>query len=194
MLRKRQAKNMLALLMLSAGAPMIRMGDEFLQTQLGNNNPYNQDNATSWLDWRRLEAHADLFRFCRMMIEFRKQHPSIARSQFWHDDIHWYGVEHAPDLSESSRTLAYCLHGVRGDPAHLYVMINAYWHPLQFGIHEGAPGRWSRVIDTFRASPDDIVVPTAANIVTDRTYTVGPRSVVVLCDSHDRRIAVGAKD
>ena len=48
--RKRQIKNFCCLLMLSAGTPMIRMGDEFMQTQHGNSNPYNQDNETTWLD------------------------------------------------------------------------------------------------------------------------------------------------
>ena len=56
-MRKRQAKNLCCLLMLANGTPMFRMGDEFLQTQGGNNNPYNQDNETSWLDWRRLPEH-----------------------------------------------------------------------------------------------------------------------------------------
>lgn len=62
-LRKRLVKNFVCLLMLSNGTPMFRMGDEFLQTQGGNSNPYNQDNETSWLDWRRLERHRDVFRF-----------------------------------------------------------------------------------------------------------------------------------
>src|SRR5437762_2948501 len=79
-LRKRQAKNLLCLLLLANGTPMLRAGDEFLQTQSGNNNPYNQDNATTWLDWNRLESHADVFRFTRLMIAFRKAHPSLCRS------------------------------------------------------------------------------------------------------------------
>ena len=52
-LRKQQVKNFITLLLLSNGTPMFRMGDEFMQTQGGNNNPYNQDNETSWLDWAR---------------------------------------------------------------------------------------------------------------------------------------------
>jgi len=60
--------------MLSAGVPMFRMGDEFLQTQGGNNN-LHQDNETSWLDWSRLDENADIFRFFQHMIAFRKAHP-----------------------------------------------------------------------------------------------------------------------
>ncbi len=55
-LRKRQAKNLFCLLMLANGVPMFAAGDEFLRTQRGNNNPYNQDNETTWLDWSRKEA------------------------------------------------------------------------------------------------------------------------------------------
>ena len=110
-LRKQQVKNFFCLLMLSAGTPMFRMGDEFLQTQRGNSNPYNQDNETTWLDWRRLETHPDIFRFFKLMIRFRRAHPSIGRSRFWRDDIDWHGPERAVDMSPDSRTLAYCLHG-----------------------------------------------------------------------------------
>ncbi len=76
-LRHQQVKNFICLLMLSNGTPMFRMGDEFLQTQQGNNNPYNQDNETTWLDWRKLETHRDIFRFFQCMIAFRKAHRSI---------------------------------------------------------------------------------------------------------------------
>ena len=71
---------------------MLRAGDEFLQTQGGNNNPYNQDNATSWLDWDRLRVNQDVFRFFRSMIGFRKAHPSLGRSRFWREDVRWYGT------------------------------------------------------------------------------------------------------
>src|SRR6202040_4367556 len=71
-LRKRQAKNFFCLLMLSNGIPMFAAGDEFFHTQRGNNNPYNQDNEITWLDWERLEQNRDLFRFFQRMIAFRK--------------------------------------------------------------------------------------------------------------------------
>jgi pullulanase/glycogen debranching enzyme len=63
--------------MLSNGTPMFCAGDEFLHPQGGNNNPYNQDNETTWLDWERLETNADVFRFFRLMIAFRKAHPAL---------------------------------------------------------------------------------------------------------------------
>ena len=92
-LRKQQVKNFFCLLMLSNGTPMFRMGDEFLQTQQGNNNPYNQDNETSWLDWSRLDEHSRHVPLFRQMIAFRKAHPSLSRSRFWRDDVSWYGVD-----------------------------------------------------------------------------------------------------
>ncbi len=91
-LRKRQAKNFCCLLLLANGTPMLRAGDEFLQTQRGNNNPYNQDNTTSWLDWDRLRVNQDVFRFFCCMIGFRKAHPSLCRSRFWREDVRWYGT------------------------------------------------------------------------------------------------------
>ena len=108
-LRKRQVKNFCCLLFLANGTPMFRAGDEFMNTQRGNNNPYNQDNDVTWLDWDLLVKNRDVFRFFRNMIAFRKSHPSIARSRFWREDVRWYGVGEASDTSYDSRTLAFCL-------------------------------------------------------------------------------------
>ena len=91
-LRRKQVKNFCCLLMLSNGTPMFRAGDEFLNTQFGNNNPYNQDNEIGWLDWSQLRANEDIFRFFKSMIAFRKNHPSLSRSRFWREDVSWYGV------------------------------------------------------------------------------------------------------
>ena len=81
-LRRRQVKNFCCLLMLSNGTPMFRAGDEFLNTQFGNNNPYNQDNTTGWLDWSQLRANQDIFRFFKSMIAFRKSHSALSRSRY----------------------------------------------------------------------------------------------------------------
>ena len=178
-LRRQQVKNFFCLLMLSNGTPMFRMGDEFCQTQGGNNNPYNQDNATTWLDWRRVERHADVLRFFQRMIAFRHAHPCIARSRFWRDDIRWYGIEGRPDLSFESSTLAYCLHGSTMGDGDLYVMINMGTRAHNFRIHERA-GQWQRAVDTAWPSPDDIVDPLSITPWTEPVYPVQARSVVVL--------------
>ncbi len=179
-LRKRQVKNLFCLLMLSNGIPMFRMGDEFLQTQGGNNNAYNQDNETSWLDWRRLEEHRDVFRFAKEMIAFRKATRSIARSAFWRDDVRWYGTSLSADLTAGSRVLAFSLAGASTNSDDLYVMINAHRKPLAFGIHEGSLGQWRLAIDTALASPDDIRAPNARPLVNAPTYEVQGNAVVVL--------------
>ena len=179
-LRKRQAKNCFTLLLLSNGIPMFTAGDEFLNTQHGNNNPYNQDNETTWLEWDRRQKHADSFRFCRLMIAFRKAHPSICRSRFWRDDIRWRGVEPSTDLSYHSRSFAYYLKGPSGSDSDLYVMINAFSESLNFAIYDGLNKPWYRVIDTACPSPEDILEPGCERQVFGSTYEVQPRSIVVL--------------
>ena len=179
-LRKRQAKNLFCLLLLANGIPMFAAGDEFLRTQRGNNNPYNQDNETTWLDWSRKDDHADFFRFVQQMIAFRKAHPSISRSHFWRDDVRWYGVGPTVDLSFDSHSLAYCLHGASQGDRDLYVMINAYHEPLDFEIQERSSSGWRRVIDTGLDSPLDVADPGQEKPVPSQRYQVLARSVVVL--------------
>jgi glycogen operon protein len=178
-LRKKQVKNFVCLLMLSNGTPMFRMGDEFLHTQRGNNNPYNQDNETSWLDWRRLEQHQDIFRFFKEMIAFRKAHPSISRSHFWRDDVHWFGVDDAVDLSLASQTLAFYLSARSVNDGDLYVLINASPEPVTFRVQQ--PGSWRKVIDTAAESPHDISADGLQGHAAIETVDAAARSVVVLC-------------
>jgi isoamylase len=177
-LRRKQVKNFCCLLLLSNGIPMFRAGDEFLNTQFGNNNPYNQDNEISWLDWSQLQANQDIFRFFKKMIAFRKSHPSLCRSRFWREDVSWYTTGPTVDLSPDSRSLAFCLDGASQLDDDIYVMINAYWEELQFRIQEGMPQDWVRIVDTSLPSPDDFAelgVP-----LKHATYQVAPRSIVVL--------------
>ncbi len=179
-LRKQQVKNFFTLLMLSDGTPMFRMGDEFLQTQQGNNNPYNQDNETTWLDWRLLEQNHDMFRFVSRAICFRKSHRSIGRPHFWREDVHWYGAERPVDMSDSSQTLAYCVRGAAYEDDDVYLMVNASPATVTFGIHEGVVGSWRRAIDTAQPSPLDILEPGQEITVASPYYQVQGRSVVVL--------------
>jgi isoamylase len=177
-LRRKQAKNFCCLLMLSNGTPMFRAGDEFLNTQFGNNNPYNQDNTTGWLDWSQLQTNQDIFRFFKSMIAFRKGHPSLSRSRFWREDIYWYGTGERADLSYDSRSIAFCLHGASQNDDDIYVMINAYWEALRFDVQEGTSQEWVRVVDTALASPEDF--SDRGEPLKAAGYLVAPRSVVVL--------------
>ncbi|MFK7768481.1 MAG: glycogen debranching protein GlgX [Mariniblastus sp.] len=81
-LRLRQIKNLIATLMLSQGVPMLVAGDEFRRTQKGNNNAYCQDNEISWLDWSLVEKNAELVRFSRSLIDFRRSQPTVRREHF----------------------------------------------------------------------------------------------------------------
>jgi glycogen operon protein len=175
-LRERQAKNFIALLFLSNGTPMLRAGDEFLHTQAGNNNPYNQDNETSWLDWRRRDARVGFWRFVQQMIAFRKQHPSLARSRFWRADVRWFGPGGVVDLTEPR--VAWSLSGASQRDSDLYVMINGGAEPVSFVVQDAAKP-WRVVIDTARPSPEDIQLARPPELQRP-SYLVDARSVVVL--------------
>ena len=174
-LRRRQAKNFFTFLLMSNGTPMFLAGDEFLQTQNGNNNPYNQDNKTSWLNWDRLTQMNDHFRFVKKLIGFRRQHPSIFRSRFWRQDVRWYGVNSRDvDFGFENHSFALFVQGSAVNDNDIYVMINAHWDSRKFSFMEEGP--WSRVIDTHLASPEDF--PDAPEPVTTE-YDVAGRSMAV---------------
>ena len=178
-LRRQQVKNFCCLIFLSNGTPMFRAGDEFLNTQFGNNNPYNQDNEIGWLDWSQLQSNKDIFQFFKKMIAFRKNHPSLSRSRFWREDVTWYGVGPTVDLSYNSHSLAFCLHGASQGDDDIYAMINGYWEELEFSVQEGTAQEWKRIVDTALPSPDDFAddgIPLEGT-----KYLLAPRSIVVLC-------------
>jgi isoamylase len=179
-LRKQQIKNFCTLLFLSNGTPMFCAGDEFLNTQKGNNNPYNQDNETTWLDWDRLARNHDVFQFFKKMIAFRKAHPSLSRSRFWREDVRWYGPTGQPDLSKDSHSLAFFLKGEAASDQDIYAMINAGRKPLPFVIQQGQPGQWRRVVDTSLSSPADLCEPGDEVSLQSLDCVLAPRSIVVL--------------
>jgi glycogen operon protein len=177
-LRRQQAKNFCCLLFLAHGTPMWVAGDEFLNTQRGNNNPYKQDNETTWLDWSRQQSNTEFHRFFRLMLSLRQHHPQLGSSRFWRDRVTWHGVEGEPDRSHTSHTLACRLS--EGEGRCLYVMINAYWQDLTFQIPNDV--HWRRVVDTSAPSPQDIYNQTAAEelpVVTN-SHCVRARSIIVL--------------
>ena len=161
---------------------MFRMGDEFMHTQEGNNNPYNQDNEISWLNWVRLEENQEVFEFFKRMIAFRKSHAGLGRSTFWRDDVHWYGAERPEvDMSQDSRSLAYCLQC--DNAPSLYVMFNGSKQSSVFGIHANLSTAWKRVIDTSLPYPLDIADTVSATAVDGPNYRLNPHCVAVLLQS-----------
>jgi glycogen operon protein len=194
-LRRRQAKNLMATLLLSQGVPMILAGDEFLRTQQGNNNAWCQDNELSWVDWTLASKNADFLRFVREMIQLRRQHPALRRPRFFRGpgptgdqepDVIWHGVEPGrPDFSPMSRTLAFALDGSqtgREPDQDIYVACNSWWQPVAFRIPHSPSGRpWRRVVDTALAAPLDIVKPEEGPVVPAHTmYALAAHSLVVL--------------
>ena len=195
-LRRRQARNLIATLMVSQGVPMLLAGDEFLRTQQGNNNAWCQDNAISWVDWRLAERNADFLRFVKQVIALRRRHPSLRRRTFLTGraedgqppDVVWHGVEPChPDYSPASRSLALTLDGRRCDrpgvvDRDLYIAMNAFWDPLTFRIPGSPSGRpWRRAIDTALASPEDALDPDEGPVIpVFHPYRVESRSMIIL--------------
>jgi len=138
-----------------------------------------------------LATNQDVFRFFKQMIAFRTAHPSIGRRRFWRNDVSWHGIGQDPDLSFDSHTLAYQLRGGAVGDDDLYVMINSYWQALDFTIQVDASqvDNWLRVADTSLDSPADIAEPGQEIKLTSLTYSVGPRSVVVLRRHLERKLA-----
>jgi len=189
-LRTRQVKNLVTVTLLSAGMPMLLMGDEVRRTQHGNNNAYCQDDETSWFDWTLVERRADLLRFVSVLNAHRalrdvehERHRLPLDQVIRQAGITWHGVRlDDPDWSHSSHSVAFTAR-LAEEGRRLHVILNAYWEPLEFelppvakaGVHP-----WRRWIDTFLESPQDIVeLERAAPVAADR-YRAQPRSVVVL--------------
>ncbi len=185
-LRARQVRNLLTLTLLSAGVPMIVMGDEGRRTQRGNNNAYSHDDELSWLDWNRVERHRDLRRFVRKLIELRlafdpsAQIDTISLSEFLERcRISWHGVRlGAPDWSYPSRSLAVGFSAL-GGRVRAHCLFNAYWEPLAFELPAVRDG-WRRLVDTALAPPDDARTWGEASVLPEGPYAAQPRSVVVL--------------
>jgi isoamylase len=194
-LRFRQARNLIATLMVSQGVPMLLGGDEFLRTQGGNNNAWCQDNAVSWVDWTAADRHADFLRFVREMIALRKRHPALRRSSFFQGaaagkppEIIWHGVEPChPDFSWESRSLAFALDGRLCDrpgvvDRDLFVAMNAWSAPLVFQVPSSPSGRpWRRTVDTALPSPDDALdLDQGPPVPISHPYRVEAHSMIIL--------------
>jgi isoamylase len=198
-LRRRQARNLMATMLLSQGVPMLLAGDEFLRTQKGNNNAWCQDNETSWLNWKLADENKDYLRFVREMIWLRRRHPVLRRRTFLYGvasggasmsrgpDIAWHGLEpNAPDFAPESRVLAYSLDGSqtgRESDQDFYVAINGdREHAASFRVPPSPSGRpWRRVVDTSITPPQDIVPEGTGPVVPARAmYRLPPLALAVL--------------
>ncbi len=189
-LRTRQVKNFFTVTMLSAGMPMMVMGDEVRRTQGGNNNAYCQDDETSWFDWTLLAKRADVLRFVSLLnahrtlrdVEHEQQRVAL-NLLIRQADLSWHGMRlNQPDWGRASHSVAFTTRYPK-EGVLFHVILNAFWEPLVFELPKATDGpghRWRRWIDTFLASPDDIVDWERAPLVAGSSYRAEPRSMVLL--------------
>ncbi|MCR2022300.1 alpha-amylase family glycosyl hydrolase, partial [Blautia pseudococcoides] len=185
-LRMRLIKNACAVLMCSRGTPMFYAGDEFCNTQYGNNNAYCQDNEISWIDWNRLETHRDVYEFFRFMIHFRKEHKSISgnlgSNRFGLPEISFHG-EHpwVEGFGKESRVTAVMFTGYdekKGKDDIVYLLINVYWEPVTISLPElPKPLFWHVSVNTGEAGAEWKKQPVRLD---GGSVLAGPRSVLVL--------------
>jgi isoamylase len=188
-LREQQIRNFATLLMLSRGVPMFVAGDESRNTQYGNNNAYCQDNEVGWFDWNKPEKHADLHRFWKRIVAFRKRHPALRRNAFFTGevnkrglkDVSWHGTMlNSPGWGDNeARALGFTLAGFEDDP-DIHVMMNMYWEPLDMAVPMIPSRQWTRAVDTALPSPSDIADPGTEMTCSGPSYRVNGRSIVVL--------------
>lgn len=164
-LRKKQVRNALSYCLLAQGIPLIYAGDEFGNTQDGNNNAYSCDNPMGWVSWSNARKYADITEYVRQLIEFRKAHPilhpehSLRGTDYrnlgypdvsFHDTKAWYFIE-----DPKSRSVAILLNGAYAGEkdTYIYIGLNAYWDPHTFALPSLPFGmKWERKIES---APDE---------------------------------------
>ncbi len=163
-LRKRQIKNAMSFLLLSQSTPLIFMGDEFGNSQKGNNNPYCQDNTVTWLNWKDLERNRDLYDFWREMVNIRKSHPILhLKRELQLLDSHSCGY---PDLSYHGRNawrvqtesynrhigMMFCGEYARSEDTEadsfFYLAMNMYWDPQELALPDLPKGMCWKLLQT----------------------------------------------
>ncbi|HJP79493.1 MAG TPA: glycogen debranching protein GlgX, partial [Pseudonocardiaceae bacterium] len=179
-LRARQARNLLATLMLSQGVPMVLHGDEISRTQRGNNNAYCQDNELTWMDWKDAEKHTEMLAFASELIAFRRAHPVFRRKRFFDgrpthrgtgpEDIAWFTPDGARMSEEDweatfGKAITVYLNGdgihdrdprgewVRDDSFVLF--FNAHYEDIEFTVPGKEYGdQWQVVVNTDTGEVD----------------------------------------
>lgn len=181
-LRKKMMRNAFTVLLCSRGSAMFPAGDEFCNTQYGNNNPYCQDNEISWLNWDMLEENLEMFDFVKFLIHFRKDHPllrgktSAARCGF--PDTSMHSTEPWQEKFENfSHVIGIMFAGRDKDDKHdeiIYLAINAYWEKQSVHLPQLPQGmEWKLIVNTAETA---ISEPRA---VLDRLF-MQERSVMLL--------------
>ncbi len=183
-LRKRLAMNAFAVLMCSRGTPMFYAGDEFLNTQFGNNNAYCQDNEISWLNWKDKEKNGAHFAFCKYMIAFRKKHPILREntgaSACGFPEIQVHGV---CDATKVLRIIYAGSSKMKYKDDIVCLAVNTYWEQQEFYLPELPDNReWYVAVDTGREYLPDAVPDKKGGEVRlmEKKVVMKDRSVCVL--------------
>jgi isoamylase len=191
--QRKAARNGLALLLLSAGTPMITGGDEFLRSLNGNNNPYNLDTAFNWLNYQTNPQQKAFTTLTRRLLEFRATHPALRPVDFYTaGQVHWFRPDggtadaayfHNPD----NHAIAWTIDGAAfQDPSrNIYIAYNAWSGDVSFTLPNPGSGKnWFRAMDTspFLESAGNIVIPGTEEKIggENTTYKLGPRAVLLL--------------
>lgn len=158
-LRHKQIKNAMAMLLFTQSTPLIFMGDEFGNSQKGNNNPYCQDNAVTWLDWNDLKRNADIYDFWRELVKLRRDHPILHPGQEMkimdyiscgYPDLSYHGQSAWRPRTEGYNRhigILYCGKYARcsrnEEDAFIYLALNMYWEPRELAMPRLPAGmRW----------------------------------------------------
>lgn len=188
-LRMRQKKNALVMLLFAQGVPMLLAGDEFGNTQDGNNNPYCHDSEKTWLGWNQSKSTQQLQQFVRAALAYRKAHPMLHQTAellcadrkscgypdlSYHSDRAWYC-----DFSRSMRQFG-CMYAgsYAGETGFIYIAYNLYWAEQEFAlpILDGEAS-WYRIMDT---SVPESFLPQPEVLGKVRSFRVPPRTIMIL--------------
>ena len=187
-LRFRMIRNACAVLICSRGTPMFFAGDEFGNTQYGNNNGYCQDNEISWLDWGLLEKNRELFEFFKFMIHYRLRHPVIRKklpnAVCGMEPLHAHDVNaENTNLPENTRTFGISFAGYdreRGQDDLVYVAVNTHWEDAAITLPpQGLRGAWYLSVNTWGDGEGRYCYPEGTEVRIDGEFIMRPRSVAV---------------
>ena len=182
-LRRQMIRNAITVLMCSRGTPMFLAGDEFCNTQFGNNNAYCQDNLISWLNWDMRRKHADMYAYFRFLIHYRHAHPILRKDTApcsadlpfisLHGTLPWNS-----DYDAQTRVIGVMYAGRKEDEDDIiYLGINAYWERVEVRLPALPKDmRWTVVCDTAR---DAHAIITRPEHLDEEVYVFSPRSVCV---------------
>lgn len=203
-LRLRQVKNAMCMLLLSQSTPLIFMGDEFGNSQKGNNNPYCQDNEITWLDWKDQERHSELYEFWKQLVTIRKCHPVLHQRReprvmdylaCGYPDLSYHGLNawRAQTMNYSRCIgMMYCGKYVKINSTlvddFFYIAMNMHWEKHAFGLPRLPKGmRWQKYICTNEVDAegelqDENIITEAGveeSLTADIRRVVPARSIVV---------------